>query len=143
LLDLAGVLGEERAGLEREHRPERVALAEGITVRDQKPMPPALLERCLIGITPAEWYALLNAKVFFWCDDGRLGRLALPYKNVPLVVLVVDTASLLARHGERAAVTPFNTGNAKPFKGGPAAPRGRATFVLTRHGRCRGGPAKG
>lgn len=129
LLALTGVPEEEREQRSRTHRPEREKLSDGVVIRDQKPMPPALLERCLVGMTPAEWYALLNAKVFFWCDDARLGRLALPYKDVPLVVLVVDTAKLLARHGERAAVTPFNTGNAKPFKGGPIAPRGRATFV--------------
>lgn len=92
-------------------------------------MAPALLERCLVGATPAEWYALLNSKVFFWCGDERLGRLANTYATIPLVVLVVDAARLLARHGARAAVTPINTGNARPFKGHPAAPRGHASFV--------------
>jgi hypothetical protein len=129
LLALAGAGREERARRERTHRPEREVLTDGIVIRDQKPMSPALLGRCLIGTTPAEWYALLNSKVFFWFDDGRLERLARTYRPIPMVVLVLDTAGLLTRHAARAAVTPINTGNARPYRGHSAAPRGRATFV--------------
>lgn len=119
--------GAERERLECRHRPDRVALPNGVVIRDQRPMPPAALARCLRdGTTPAEWYALLNSKVFLWPDAGRLARQAATYDGlVPLVVLVVDAERLLARHAARTALTPINTGNARRR----AAPRGRATFV--------------
>lgn len=119
--------GERRERLEQAHRPDRATLPNGIVIRDQKPMPPTALARCLRdGTTPAEWYALLNAKVFLWPDAGRLARQAGTYAGlVPLAVLVVDTERLIARHAARIAVTPINTGNARRR----AAPRGRATFV--------------
>ncbi len=37
-------------------------------------MPPTALARCLVDMTPAEWYALINSKVFFWFDIERLNR---------------------------------------------------------------------
>jgi hypothetical protein len=96
LLDLAGVRGDERARLERAHRPDRATLPNGVVIRDQRPMPPAALARCLIGITPAEWYALLNSKVFFGATTGGGSAGGRGYR--PSVVRAgVDTAAL-ARH---------------------------------------------
>src|SRR5262245_5241744 len=74
LLDLANVRGAERVCLERQQRRERVVLPNSVVIRDQKPMPPAGLARCLIGASPDAWYALLNSKVFFWLDPERLNR---------------------------------------------------------------------
>lgn len=125
LLDMAGLRGAERDRVEREHRPRYVVLPNGVAIRDQRPMPPGALARCLRGVTVPEWYELLNSKVFFWCDDDRLERLRNTYRNIPSVVLVIDAARLLARYAGRAAVTPFNTGAA--FR--RPAPRGRATLV--------------
>ncbi len=58
LLDLAGIAGKERERLERRQRVTHTVLPNGVQVRDQRPMPPAALERCLIGMSPSEWYAL-------------------------------------------------------------------------------------
>jgi hypothetical protein len=108
-----------------QQRPANVLLNSGATIRHQRPMPPKALERCLVDMTPAEWYALLNARVFFWPDVARLNRQRMACAADPQVLMVIDTAALLARHGDRAYVTPINTGNARRR----AARRGRATFV--------------
>jgi len=125
LLERAGLHGAERARFENQWRPGRVALPDGAVVRDQKPMPPAALERCLREVTPAAWYALLNERVFFWLDIERLNRMRRAYVELPQVVMTVDAARLLARHAARVALTPINTGNARRFP----APRGPHTFV--------------
>ena len=89
-------------------------------------MPPDALARCLVdGTTPGEWYALLNGMVFFWIDPDRLARQARACKSSPQYVIEIDAARLLAGHGQRAFVTPINTGNAMRR----AARRGRASFV--------------
>lgn len=88
-------------------------------------MPPAALDRCLCGMSPADWYAMVNSRVFFWLDPDRLNRQKAACKSRPQVVLVVDTAALIAAHEERIAVTPINAGNARR----KAARRGAATFV--------------
>jgi hypothetical protein len=74
LLDRIGAHGSNRTAFEQEHRPNRAILATGLVIRDQKPAPPAALERCLVGITPSQWYELLNSKVFFWFDLERFNR---------------------------------------------------------------------
>jgi hypothetical protein len=125
LLDLAGVRGKERAQFEREHRPIHTELPNGVQVRDQKPMCSQTLARCLIGMCPAEWYRLVNSKVFFWLDSNRLNRQRRACEPRPQVVLVVDTERLVARHAERVALSPFNTGNTRR----KSAVRGRSTFV--------------
>jgi len=126
LLDLVGVGGEERERIERRHRPAPIRLASGVTINDQRPMPPTALERCLApGTPPEEWYALLNRRVFFWFDVGRLNRQRAAGQEAAHVVLTVDAARLLDRYGGRAALTPINTGAAirRP------APRGPRSFV--------------
>jgi hypothetical protein len=52
-----------------------VTLPDGRYIRGQRPMPPQALARCLDpGLTPADWYALLNGCVFFWLDPDRVDR---------------------------------------------------------------------
>jgi hypothetical protein len=87
LLDLAGLTGAERERLERTQRREHTKLPNGVQIRDQRPMPPAALESCLIGLTPAEWYALINSRVFFWLDPNRLNRQRAACEPRPQVVL--------------------------------------------------------
>lgn len=115
--------GRER--LERSQRSERVVLPDGVAIRDQRPMPAAALARCLVGMTPADWYAWINAHVFFWCDAERLERQRKACRGRPQVVLAIDTEKLLARYTAQIALTPINTGNARR----QPALRGRATFV--------------
>ena len=125
LLDLAGLSGKEREYIEHRHRTEHVLLSNGVVISDQKPMPPKALERCLQGVTPEQWYALLNSKVFFWLDTDRLSRLRRVYRSIPQIVMSIDTEKLLARHAGQITLTPINTGNARR----QPAQRGLCTFV--------------
>ena len=71
LLNLFEVSGWERERLERRHRAQcetlsHHALADAV-IRDQKPMSDASLRKCLSdGLTPTDWYCILNRHVFFW-----------------------------------------------------------------------------
>jgi hypothetical protein len=125
LLDLAGILGENRERLEKHQRLTHTELPNGVQLRDQRPMPPAALATCLIGIVPSEWYTLINARVFFWLDPVRLNRQRAACDPRPQVVLTVDASKLVAAYAEKIAVTPINTGNARRRP----ARRGAATFV--------------
>jgi hypothetical protein len=125
LLDHFGVRGSSRAPIEQEHRPSRMILPTGLIIRDQKPIPPAALNRCLLGVTACQWYELLNSKVFFWFDPARLNRQRRACSGFPQVVLTVARDRLLNRYAAQTALTPINTGNARRN----AALRGAATFV--------------
>ncbi len=132
LLDLYRVEGAERHALEARRRPEGVALRrpglEGATVRDQKPMDDAGLARCLGGgMTPEDWYRLLNGKVFFWLTPARLMRLmeAVPYRGLSHDVLELDAASLVSACRDAVTLSPINSGATRPFP----APRGPDTFL--------------
>ena len=126
LLDLAGIRGAERGRLEWQQRLSRTLLPSGVVIRDQLPMPPSALSRCLIdGTRPQEWYALINSMVFFWLDLDRLARQARACRPWPQLVLELDAERFLSRYAGQALVTPINTGNARRR---PAL-RGRASFV--------------
>ncbi len=125
LLDLAGIHGQERIALEQRQRMGHLQLPNGTYLRDQKPMPAHTLAPCLIGMEPAEWYGLINSKIFFWLDPDRLNRQRQACGLRPQVVMIVDTTRLLARHAERTFLSPINTGNARR----KPAMRGRGTFV--------------
>jgi hypothetical protein len=128
LVGLAGLRGPEAERFTL-HRREGLRLPSGIYIRDQRPMPPAALARCLDeGLSPETWYALVNSKFFFWLDVDRLNRHIAACAARPQVVIAVDLRKLLARHGSRAFVTPFNVGNARRS---PAA-RGHRSFVPLR-----------
>jgi hypothetical protein len=108
------------------YRDRAMRLPSGELIRDQRPMPPDALARCLdAGLSPAAWYRLVNARVFFWLSVERLQRHVAACAGRPQMLVVVDLAELTRRHGARAAVTPFNVGNARRRP----APRGRRTFV--------------
>lgn len=125
LISAAGLIGGNRDRLERAQRVAHTALPNGVQIRDQKPMPARALERCLVDLTPPEWYRLVNNQVFFWLDPERLNRQKAACAPRPQIVIVLDTATLVAAYGEYVAVTPINTGNARR---NPAR-RGAATFV--------------
>jgi hypothetical protein len=89
-------------------------------------MPPKVLARCLRnGLTPEDWFELLNSKVFFWLDRRRLNRQRLACGPSRQVALVVNASRLLMKYAPLATVTPINTGNA--LRG--AATRNLTTFV--------------
>ena len=124
LLDLVALSGAARKKYEQ-YRSDLMELPGGLVIRDQRPMPPRALERCLIRMTVSQWYALLNSKVFFWCDIERLHRQRKACHARPQVVLTVDTERLLERYGTCATLSPINTGNARRR---PVI-RGEGTFV--------------
>lgn len=121
----------ERAGtpagtdLLRTHRPTTLALPNGTILRDQRPMPPDALARCLTDTTPADWYARLNSHVFFWLDKTRAEAMQAAYRTRPQWRLTIDTHRLLARHAHAAFLTPINTG----YAWRTPAPRSARTFV--------------
>ena len=125
LLDAAGLVGASRNRLKREQRLVHTELPNGVRIRDQRPMPPTALEKCLCGISPTDWYAMVNARVFFWFDPDRLNRQRAACGPRPQVVIAVDTAALVSVHREHVALTPINTGNARR----KPARRGAGTFV--------------
>ncbi len=125
LLDLAGIDREEQLRINQQQRLTQLVLPNGTLINDQKPMPPSALERCLRGMTPSQWYALLNSKVFFWFDIERLNRIRKLLVATPQIVMIIDAQRLLTRYGESAALSPFNTGNARR----QPALRGPSTFV--------------
>ncbi|QIN80800.1 hypothetical protein GBA65_12730 [Rubrobacter marinus] len=131
LLDRFEVRGERRREIESSRRPEIVEIQHPelgrAFVRDNKPMQEKTLERCLVGMTPREWYENLNRRVFFWVDEKRLRKLlgARAYRERPHLVLEIDTAELLQRHSEKVSLSSINSG--ATFTMNPA-PRGPDTF---------------
>jgi hypothetical protein len=115
----------QHSDLHSQHRPKHTILPTGVHIRDQGPMPARALAACLVGMTPPQWYALINAHVFFWLEPDRLNRQRAACAARPQVVATVRTADLLAHFAEVAYVTPFNTGYAlrKPAR------RSQATLV--------------
>lgn len=113
---------EVAAKLIRQHRPEKVSIdVPGIgklSLRDQKPMAEGRLKLALVdGTTPQEWYELINGRVFFWAEEQRLLRLlnAKHYRTLEHDVLTLDTASLLAAHGDQFELCHMNSGNTFPI----------------------------
>ena len=125
LMAHVGLSGVDRERLERSQRMSHTVLADGVEIRDQLRMPATALRACLIGMEPADWYALMNSRVFFSLDTIRLNRLRGGCEPRPQVVLILDTAGLMAGYAGRASVTPINSGHVLRR----AARRGAGTFV--------------
>jgi hypothetical protein len=131
LVDSYGLDQEQRDALLRCRRPDSVELGRdglpGAVLRDQKPMNDAALARCLQdGLTPGDWYELLNSRSFFWLSRQRIWGLlkARAYRGKPQTVLTVDTRGLVAAHRKRIWLSPINSGSTL-FK---PQPRGLTTF---------------
>src|SRR6266853_1172598 len=132
LLDLYSIQGDERVAIEDRHRPESATISHPelgtVTIRDQKPMSDAGLQRALQDeLSPTEWYRILNSKVFFWTNVDRLYRLlsARAYRADEHDVLWVNTESVVRAHATRIRLCSMNSGATKPFP----HPRGRDTFL--------------
>lgn len=132
LLDLYEIKGDERAAIESTRRPESVAISKAnlpsVIIRDQKPMTSSALSKCLAdGLSPKEWFEILNSRTFFWLSRDRLRGLlgARAYRDRPQTVLTVDTASLLDAHRDKIELSPLNSG-ATIYN---PQPRGRDTFL--------------
>lgn len=132
LLEAYEVVGAKRTALESMNRPECVELHRkglpGAVLRDQKPMSDSALKKCLKdGLTPADWYKVLNSKSFFWLSSARIWRLlqARAYRDSVQTVLTVDTRGVVDAYSDRIRLSPINSGSTifKP------QPRGHDTFT--------------
>lgn len=136
LVNLFGVPEPLRTQLLTTRRPEPSQLNHSeygqAILRDQKPMSDKNLKRCLVDCDLAEWYKLLNERVFFWLCEPRLITLmsAGEYRNKAHTILRLDSARLVGRCLDRVALTNMNTGNTRPFphKRGPHTFRSLDTY---------------
>jgi hypothetical protein len=96
-------------------------------IRHQKAMHESSLAGALEDLSPSEWYAMLNDRVFFFLQKNRLDELlsARSYRDDAHTVITVDTRSLLTAHEDDIELTRVNTGFAQRFS---AEPRGRDSF---------------
>jgi hypothetical protein len=131
LLDAFEINDERRLSILASRRPASIVIRSDLhgeaVVRDQIPLRESTLNKVLEdGLTPTDWYRLLNSFVFFWPTEERLQTLlsAKAYRDRAHTVLVVDTERLLAHHGDCLFLSPINSGSTL-FD---ARPRGLATF---------------
>lgn len=118
LLDLYEIDSSRRRKIESEHRSDSITISRtglpDAVIRDQKPMSDAALKKCLTdGLTPSQWYKILNEKVFFWLSNRRLRRLlgARAYRAFPQTVLTLDTESIVKSHNDKILLSPINSGS--------------------------------
>jgi hypothetical protein len=114
LLALANVPDDERQAILSTQRVGSLVLPGGVIVRDQSPIPPGALAKALPpGITPSDWYRLLNRHVFLWASAERADRHRGAFWTRAALLLVFDSARLLAERGEEVFLSPINSGNAR------------------------------
>lgn len=137
MLDLCNINGSVRDQIETEWRSSSVKLSCGIlgdiVIRDQIPMSPDNLSKCLLdGMTTSEWYKLINGKVFFWTSWRGLTKLisAMQYRKKPHIVITIDTRSLIDECSDSINVTNINSGSTiyDPNRYDRPYPRGMSTF---------------
>lgn len=94
-------------------RQETLILPDGRAIRDQRPMPPAALARCLDApLLPDDWYTLVNRCVFFWLDEARVERHAKALAGRDQILLRLDARRLAAAYAPHVRLSPFNLGAA-------------------------------
>lgn len=132
LLDSFAIRGEQRSLIEDTRRPDWIRIKDDTNrtamIRDQKPLSDSALRKCLgHGMTPTEWYRLLNRHVFFWLTRERVESLlaARAYSGGSHLLIQIDTEQLLRRDWPRIRLSPINSGSTiyKP------QPRGVDTFL--------------
>lgn len=117
LLDLFEVNGDQRRRIQSEHRSESVHITHPrhgtAVIRDQKPMRESALRKCLRGMTPQQWYEMLNDRTFFWVTAERVQTLlnARAYRDRKHTVITVETAPLVAKYADRMFLSPINSGS--------------------------------
>lgn len=131
LLDRFEITGNKRAEIERRNRRRSTLIKHpefgSAVIRDQFPMTDTALEKCLINLTPEEWYIMLNARVFFWTTADRLNTLfnARAYRGKTQCIITIDTQTFLEKYADLVTLSPLNSGSTiyKP------QPRGHETFL--------------
>lgn len=132
VLDMWKVDDARRRELLTTVRAERTVLEHPVlgsaVVRDQGPIHEESLRDSLTDLTVGQWLQTLNERVFFFLQRGQVDGLvgARRYRSTPSLVLVIDTASLVAAHEDRIELCRINSGFAQPHS---KTPRGSDTFV--------------
>ena len=120
------------------HAPGR----DPVVLRDNGVLHDGQLARCLEGMDVADFYRMLNARVYLWPTRRRVAGLlaARAYRHRAHLVLELDTAALLERHAAAVRLSPINMGATliNPPRRGPdtalplaAWPRGRTVAEVT------------
>lgn len=132
VLDLFGIEGHERFRIESQRRPECVPVWHPVhgrvVIRDNKPLLESRLRTCLQdGLSPRDWYQMLNRRVFFWPTVARVQKLmaAAAYSDESKVLVQVSTERLVKGYADSITLSPMNSGATRPF----AHPRGVRTFL--------------
>jgi hypothetical protein len=122
VLDHFGLIGKDRKSYESEQRPRKMEVLAGhpgsIVLRDQKPMPCDRLAIALQdGVTPEQWYRIINRKVFLWATRNRLLTLlnARDYRGLVHDVLILDSAPFIRAYAESIWLCHMNSGNTWPM----------------------------
>ena len=117
LLDLFEMQGAARERLERCRRPGPATLKHPdhgeVILNDQTPMSETALAGCLDdGLSPADWFQMLNKRVFFWGDERRVARLvgARANRERAIEVMVIDTQPLARTYARHIELSPINSG---------------------------------
>jgi hypothetical protein len=122
LLDLFEYEGQARFEIESQLRLKTFRITHathGVAyIRDQDPMRDRpedgiCLDKCLVGITPQQWFEFLNKKVFFWTDPKGLNYMlgARLYRNRSHYLITVDTQYLLDRYAKKISLSSLNSGS--------------------------------
>ena len=117
LLKKCNIDDGERSSIERNWRSQGLHIPCGergiVYIRDQIPMEPGELRRCLNGMSPEEWYQLINGKVFFWTTMEDLQKFlsATQYRNKPHIVITVDTKAIVNLFFSSVSLSPINSGS--------------------------------
>jgi hypothetical protein len=99
-----------------------------VMLRDQQPLNEKKLKGALQdGLSPRDWYLLLNRKVFFWGPEARLKILqgARLYGAQRQTIVEIDTAQFLERYASSVSPCHMNSRSTQPM----AWDRGKDTFL--------------
>ena len=118
ILSLREVSDEDRDCINQRRWRESVPLTHPIhgdaVITDHKPLSETKLWNCLDdGLTPADWLALLDERVFFWVDEEHRDKfLTAQLKHArDRLVLVLDSLNMARSHGDQMELSPFNSGS--------------------------------
>ena len=130
LLDLFEVDSDRRIRLEHQRRLDSELLVHPThgqaILRDNKPLNESMLEKCLEdNLKPADWYAILALRVFFWTTCERLDLFLKSYSDSDQLVIVVPTELLVKNHRDRIELSTINSGATRSV----LHTRGLSTFV--------------
>ncbi len=105
-----------------------------VLIRDQRPLSEKALPKCLEGgLTPEDYYELLNQRVFLWATLPRLSRHHDRYRSEDPILLRFPTAEII-RLNPTVEFSRLNSGatRANSHLGGIAPRRGRETFQVAK-----------